>query len=162
LASQNGRQMRGFRHLLCPYCAHTVPTIFTLDRREPLVEDASSQVRGTLSSMTIDDLPAGIIPGLQTSPSATQPLTCARAAEVGSATTRARFVHKDSGELLERAAPQIEGQLAGIRWPPASEARRRRTGRGRGCTICTGRLDPPCGGPSWAGICAAATIVCAV
>jgi hypothetical protein len=55
------------------YCAHTVPTIFTPGRHEPLVENASLQVRGTLSSMTVDDLSAGIIPGLQTSPSASPP-----------------------------------------------------------------------------------------
>jgi len=52
------------------YCAHTVPTIFTAYSHGPRLKIAFAQVRGTLSSMTVDDLPAGIIPGLQTSPSA--------------------------------------------------------------------------------------------
>jgi hypothetical protein len=52
------------------YCAQTVPTIFTAYRRGPSATSAFVQVRGTLSLRTIGDCSAGILPGLQTSPSA--------------------------------------------------------------------------------------------
>jgi hypothetical protein len=63
-ALQKSRADEGIPPSTCPYCAH----IFALDRREPLVENAPSQVRGTLSSMTVDDLARGSSPAYRPAP----------------------------------------------------------------------------------------------
>lgn len=95
------------------YCAHTVPTIFTVDHHEPLAKIAFVQVRRTLSSMTTDAFPAGIIPGLQTSPSATgAPDRTHRPVRDGSSET-------PRGRAMRRAARATAAPIAEPRTHPA-------------------------------------------